>query len=38
MLGILGAFLLLGGIGLGYMAYRSNQPKNKLKDSPLMKR
>jgi murein DD-endopeptidase MepM/ murein hydrolase activator NlpD len=38
MLGIFGIILLLGGIGLGYMAYRSNQPNSKLKDSPLMKR
>jgi len=38
ILGILGFLLLLGGIGLGYYAYRSNQPKSKLKDSPLMKR
>lgn len=38
ILGIFGLLLLLGGIGLGYFAYRSNQPKSKLKDSPLMKR
>ena len=38
MLGILGLLLLLAGIGLGYLAYRSNQPKNKLKGSPLTKR
>lgn len=38
MLGIFGLLLLLGGIGLGYFAYRSNQPKNKLKGSPLTKR
>ncbi|MDL1911802.1 LysM peptidoglycan-binding domain-containing protein [Chloroflexi bacterium CFX6] len=38
MLGIFGLLLLLGGIGLGYLAYRSNQPKNKLKGSPLTKR
>jgi hypothetical protein len=37
-LGVFGALLLLGGIGLGYIAYRANQPKSKLKDSPLMKR
>jgi len=38
LLGIFGLLLLLGGVGLGYYAYRSNQPKSKLKDSPLMKR
>lgn len=38
LLGILGFLLLLGGAGLGYYAYRSGQPKSKLKDSPLMKR
>jgi hypothetical protein len=38
ILGIFGLLLLLGGVGLGYFAYRSNQPKSKLKDSPLMKR
>jgi hypothetical protein len=38
MLGILGFLLLLGGAGLGYFAYRSNQPKSKLKGSPLSKR
>jgi LysM repeat protein len=38
LLGIFGLILLLGGVGLGYYAYRSNQPKSKLKDSPLMKR
>ena len=38
MLGIFGLLLLLGGIGLGYYAYRSNQPKSKLKGSPLTKR
>ena len=38
VLGIFGLLLLLGGVGLGYYAYRSNQPKSKLKDSPLMKR
>jgi hypothetical protein len=37
-LGIVGLLLLLGGMGLGYYAYRSNQPKSKLKGSPLMKR
>jgi hypothetical protein len=37
-LGILGFLLLIGGAGLGYYAYRSGQPKSKLKDSPLMKR
>jgi len=38
LLGIFGLILLLGGVGLGYYAYRSGQPKSKLKDSPLMKR
>lgn len=37
-LGIFGLLLLLGGLGLGYFAYRANQPQSKLKDSPLMKR
>ena len=37
-LGILGFLLLLGGAGLGYYAYRSGQPRSKLKDSPLAKR
>jgi len=38
VLGIFGLLLLLGGIGLGYYAYRSNQPKSRLKGSPLTKR
>jgi hypothetical protein len=38
MLGIFGLLLLLGGAGLGYYAYRSSQPKSKLKNSPLSKR
>lgn len=38
VLGIFGLLLLLGGIGLGYYAYRSSQPGNKLKGSPLSKR
>lgn len=38
MLGIFGLLLLLGGAGLGYYAYRSGQPKSKLKGSPLTKR
>jgi len=38
LLGIFGLTLLLGGVGLGYYAYRSNQPQSKLKDSPLGKR
>lgn len=38
LLGIFGFLLLIGGAGLGYYAYRSGQPKSKLKDSPLMKR
>jgi len=37
-LGWFGVLLLLGGLGLGYYAYRSNQPKSKLKGSPLDKR
>ena len=37
-LGLMGILLLLGGIGLGYYAYRANQPKSKLKGSPLDKR
>jgi murein DD-endopeptidase MepM/ murein hydrolase activator NlpD len=38
VLGIFGLLLLLGGAGLGYYAYRSSQPKSKLKGSPLSKR
>jgi hypothetical protein len=38
LLGVFGFLLLLGGAGLGYYAYRSGQPKSKLKGSPLMKR
>jgi len=37
-LGIFGLLLLLGGIGLGYFAYRSSQPKSRLKGSPISKR
>ncbi|MFZ5884705.1 MAG: LysM peptidoglycan-binding domain-containing protein [Chloroflexota bacterium] len=37
-LGIFGLLLLLGGLGLGYFAYRANQPQSKLKGSPLLKR
>ena len=37
-LGLVGLLLLLGGVGLGYYAYRANQPKSKLKGSPLDKR
>jgi hypothetical protein len=37
-LGLVGLLLLLGGLGLGYYAYRSNQPKSKLKGTPLDKR
>lgn len=37
-LGIFGILLLLGGAGLGYYAYRSSQPKSKLKGSPLDRR
>ena len=38
LLGIFGLLLLLGGAGLGYYAYRSSQPRSKLKNSPLSKR
>ncbi len=38
ILGIFGLLLLLGGAGLGYYAYRSSQPKSKLKGSPLDRR
>jgi hypothetical protein len=38
LLGVFGFLLLLGGAGLGYYAYRSGQPKNKLKGSPLTKK
>jgi len=38
VLGFFGLLLLLGGIGLGYYAYRANQPKSKLKGSPLDRR
>jgi len=38
ILGIFGLLLLLGGAGLGYYAYRSSQPKSKLKGRPLTKR
>ena len=38
ILGIFGIILLLGGLGLGYFAYRSSQPKSKLKGSPLSRR
>ena len=38
VLGIFGLLLLLGEIGLGYFAYRANQPQSKLKGSPLSKR
>jgi hypothetical protein len=38
LLGIFGFLLLLGGAGLGFYAYRSGQPKSKLKGSPLTKR
>ena len=38
ILGILEFLLLLAGGGLGYYAYRSRQPKSKLKGSPLTKR
>ena len=38
ILGIFGLLLLLSGAGLGYYAYRSSQPKSKLKGSLLTKR
>ena len=38
VLGAFGLILLLGGLGLGYYAYRSSQPKSKLKGSPLDRR
>ena len=38
ILGIVGFLLLLGGAGLGFYAYRSSQPKSKLKGTPLAKR
>jgi hypothetical protein len=38
MIGLFGLLLLLAGGGLGYYAYRSNQPQSKLKGSPLSKR
>ncbi len=38
ILGIFGFLLLLGGAGLGYYAWRSSQPKSKLKGSPLDRR
>ncbi len=38
LLGIFGFLLLVGGAALGYYAYRSGQPKSKLKGSPLVKR
>jgi murein DD-endopeptidase MepM/ murein hydrolase activator NlpD len=38
LLGIFGFLLLLGGAGLGFYAYKSGQPKSKLKGSPLTKR
>jgi len=37
-LGWFGVLLLLGGLGLGYYAYRAGQPGSKLKGSPLNKR
>jgi hypothetical protein len=38
MLGIFGLLLLVGGAALGFFAYRSSQPKSKLKGSPLDRR
>ena len=38
LIGILGGFLLLGGIGLGYYALRLRGPLSKLKRSGLLKR
>lgn len=37
-LGYFGIILLLAGVGLGYFAYRSSQPKSKIKGSPLSRR
>ncbi len=37
LLGILGAFLLLGGGGVGYYAWRSSKPESKLKGGMLKK-
>lgn len=37
LLGILGAFLLLGGAGVGYYAWRSNKPDSKLRGGMLKK-
>ena len=38
ILGIFGALLLLGGVGLGWYAWRMRRPKSKLKASGLLKR
>jgi len=38
ILGIFGFLLLVGGAALGFYAYRSGQPKSKLKGSPLEKK
>jgi len=38
ILGIFGFLLLLAGAGLGYFAWRSSLPKNRLKGTPLDKR
>lgn len=38
LLGVFGFLLLLGGAGLGFYAYRSGQPRSKLKGSPLAKK
>lgn len=38
LLGIFGVLLLLGGAAMGFYAYRSSQPKSKLKGSPLDRR
>ena len=35
VLGLAGLALLLAGVGLGYYAYRANQPASKLKGTPL---
>lgn len=37
LLGILGAFLLLGGAGVGYFAWRSSKPESKLSGGMLKK-
>ncbi len=38
LIGFFGAFLLLGGLGLGYYALRLRTPQSKLRRSGLLKR